>query len=61
MFQAMVMMKGLMGWCLTHETALEGVRAKAKQTEEELNQLHSWKSTMEKKFELSKRVRKNLE
>ena len=60
-FQAMVIMKGLMGRCLTHETALERVRAKAEQMEEELNQLHSWKSTMEKKFELWKRVRKDLE
>ena len=38
-FQAMVMMKGLMGQCLTHETALECVQAKAELTEDELNQL----------------------
>ena len=60
-FQAMVMMKGLMGWCLTHETTLERVRTKAEQTEGELNQLWSWKSKMDKKLELSKRVRKDLE
>ena len=57
----MVMMKGLMGWCLTHETALECVWTKAEQTEDELNQLRSWKTKMEKKFELSERVRKDLE
>ena len=54
------MMKGLMGRCLKHEAALEGVRSKAEQTEYELNQLQSWKTTMEKKFELSKRERKEL-
>ena len=40
---------------MKHEAALEGVRSKAEQTEDELNQLQSWKTTMEKKFELSKR------
>ena len=53
----MVMMKGLMGRCLKHEAALKGVRSKAEQTEDELNQLQSWKTTMEKKFELSKEGR----
>ena len=48
------MMKGLMGWCLTNETALERVQAKAGEMEEELNQLQVWKSKMEKKFDLSK-------
>jgi len=56
----MVVMKGLMGRCLTHKTALERVRAKVEQMEDDLNQLQSWKSKMEKKFELSKRVRKIL-
>ena len=55
------MMKGLMGWCLKHEAALEHVRSKAEQTEDELNQLRSWKTIMEKKFELSERERKELE
>ena len=48
------MMKGLMGRCLNHETALERVRAKAKAMEDELSQLKNWKSTMEKKFDFSK-------
>ena len=56
-----MMMKGLMGQCLKNEAALEHVRSKAEQTEDELNQLQSWKITMEKKFELSKRERKKLE
>ena len=60
MFQAMIMMKGPMGRCLTHETALGRVRAKAELTEDEMNQLQNWKSKMEKKFELSERVRKEL-
>ena len=55
------MMKGLMVRCLKHERTLECVRTKAKQTEDEMNQLRSWKTKMEKKFELSERVRKDLE
>ena len=55
------MMKGLMGRCLKHEVTLERVRTKTEQTEDKLNQLQSWKTKMEKKFELSKRVRKDLE
>ena len=54
-------MKGLMGRCLKHEATLEHVQTKAEQTEDELNQLRSWKTKMEKKLELSKRVRKDLE
>ena len=42
------------------EAAFERVRSKAKQTEDELNQLRSWKAIMEKKFELLKRERKEL-
>ena len=57
----MIMMKGLMEQCLNRETALERVRAKAEQTEDELGQLNKWKSTMEKKFDLSEQVRKELE
>ena len=55
------MMKGLMGRCLGHETALDRVRAKAEKTEEELLQLRNWKPKMEKKLELSEKVRKGLE
>ena len=57
----MIMMKGLMERCLNHETALDRVRAKAELTEDELSQLKNWKSTMEKKFDLSEKVRKELE
>ena len=55
------MMKGLMGRCLKNEAALKCVQSKAKQTEDKLNQLRSWKIIMEKKFELSERERKELE
>ena len=55
------MMKGLMGRCLKTEAALERVQSKAEQTEDEPNQLRSWKTIMEKKFELSERERKELE
>ena len=54
-------MKGLMGRCLGHETALERVRAKGEQTKDELNQLRNWKPKMEKKLELSEKARKSLE
>ena len=37
------------------------LRPKAEQTEDELNQLQSWKTTMEKEFELSEKERKELE
>ena len=47
--------------CLNREAALERVRSKADQTEEELSQLHKWKSSMEKKFELSEKTRKEFE
>ena len=55
------MIKGLMGQCLKNEVALEHVWSKAEQMEDELNQLRSWKTTMEKKFELLERERKELE
>ena len=55
------MMKGLIDRCLNREATLERVRAKAEQTEDELGQLHKWKSTMEKKFDLSEQARKELE
>ena len=47
--------------CLNREAALERVQVKAEQTEDELGQLNKWKSTMEKKFDLSEQVRKDLE
>ena len=55
------MMKGLMGRCFKHEATLERIRTKAEQMEDELNQLQSWKTKMEKKLELSEKVRKDLE
>ena len=44
------MMKGLMGRCLNHDMALDCVRAKANETEDELNSLKAWKVGMEKKL-----------
>ena len=54
------MMKGLMERCLNHETALEHVQVKEELIEDELSQLKNWKSTMEKKFDLLEKVRKEL-
>ena len=54
-------MKGLMGRCLHHETTLECEQVKADLTEDELSQLKAWKFNIEKKFDLSEKVRKELE
>ncbi|KAL0008763.1 hypothetical protein SO802_010265 [Lithocarpus litseifolius] len=54
--QVMLMMKGLMGRCLNHETALDCVRAKAKVTEEELAELKAWKGELEKQTEVLQQV-----
>ena len=55
------MMKGLIRQCLKHEMALEHVRVKANETEDELNDLNAWKVGMEKKLDTSEKVRKELE
>ena len=55
------MMKGLMGWCLNHETVLDRVKARVDATEDELNNLKTWKVGIEKKFATSENVRKELE
>ena len=47
--------------CLNHEMTLERVRTKLEQTEDELNQLQSWKPKMEKKLGLTEKARKDLE
>ena len=55
------MMKGLMGRCLNHETALDHIRKRANETEDELSGLKAWKVGMDKKFATSEIVRKVLE
>ena len=55
------MMKGLMDRCLNHETSLDHLRAKANSTEDELNELKSWKVVQEKKLALSEEARGELE
>ena len=54
-------MKVLMGWCLNHETVLDRVKARVDATEDELNNLKTWKVGIEKKFATSENVRKELE
>ena len=51
-FQAMLMMKGLMGRCLNHETTLDRIKAKARLTEDEIVELKVWKTVQEKKLAL---------
>ena len=51
------MTKGLMDWALHHETALERVRDKARQAEEELLKLKNWKVVTEKKLKLAEQAR----
>ena len=60
-FQAMLMMKGLMGRCLNHETTLDHIRVKVNSTEDELNELKAWKTVQEKKLALSEEARDELE
>jgi len=55
------MMKGLIGCCLNHEIALDHIRAKARLTEDELNELKAWKTVQEKKLALSEEARGELE
>ena len=50
-----------MGRCLNHETALDRLRAKATLTEDEFNELKSWKVVKEKKLTLSDEARGELE
>ena len=47
--------------CLNHETSLDHLRAKANSTEDELNELKSWKVVQEKKLTLPKEARGKLE
>ena len=55
------MMKGLMGHCLNHETTLDRIRANARLTEDELNELKAWKTVQEKKLTLLEEARGELE
>ena len=57
LFQAMLMMKGLMGRCLNHETTLGRVREKARLTEDELLELKNWKLMTEEKLKLAEQAR----
>lgn len=56
----MVMVKGLMGRCLHHETTLDRLRDKGKKTEEELQELRTWRVAQEKKFKLLEEDRNEL-
>ena len=55
------MMKGLMERCLNHEMTLDCIRKKAIEIEDELSGLKAWKVGMDKKFDMSETVRKELE
>ena len=55
------MMKGLMGRCLNHETALDHIRVKVNLTEDELNELKARKTVQEKKLALLEEARDELE
>ena len=48
----MLMMKGLMGRCLNHKTALDRIKAKTRSIEDELVELKAWKTIQEKKLAL---------
>ncbi|XP_075665687.1 uncharacterized protein LOC142635417 [Castanea sativa] len=59
--QGVLMAKGLLDRCLAQERALERVRAKAKATAEELDDLKLWRVRHEQKLTLSEQARENLE
>ena len=50
-----------MGRCLNHETALDHIRKRANEIEDELSGLKAWKVGMDKKFATLESVRKELE
>ncbi|XP_075660982.1 uncharacterized protein LOC142630815 [Castanea sativa] len=58
--QGVLMAKGLSDRCLAQERALERVRAKAKATAEELDELKLWRIRHEQKLTLSEQARENL-
>ena len=60
-FQAMLTMKGLMGCYLNHEMVLDRIRAKARSTEDKLNELRAWKTIQEMKLALSEEAKGGLE
>ena len=53
------MMKGLMGCCLNHKTALDDIRAKARSTEDELAELKAWKTVQVKSLLYSSKLEVN--
>ena len=55
------MMKGLIGHCLSRQTTLDRVKAKAQATEAELGELKAWKPFQEKKLALLEQVQGELE
>ena len=57
LFQAMLMMKGLIGRCLNHKTTLGRVREKARLKEDELLELKNWKLVTEEKLKLAEQAR----
>ncbi|XP_075653077.1 uncharacterized protein LOC142623522 [Castanea sativa] len=59
--QAMLMMKGLMGRCLNHETIMDRLRMKNKTMEDELHDLKTWKINTDRKLKCSEQVRGELE
>ncbi|XP_075642710.1 uncharacterized protein LOC142614060 [Castanea sativa] len=59
--QAMVMMKGLLGRCLNHETSMDRLRKKGKTMEDELHELKTYKINMDRKLKCSEQVREEVE
>ena len=50
-----------MGHSINHKTTLDRIRAKARSTEDKLNELRAWKTVQENKLALSKEARGELE
>ena len=57
----MLMMKGLMGRCLNHETTLDRTWEKVRLMKDELNKLRAWNVVQEKKLALAEQARDEFE
>ena len=59
--QVVVMMKGLMDHCVSHETVLGYLREKLGAKETEVQELLAWKNVQIGKLDLTKQLLKELE
>ena len=59
--QEVVMMKGFMDWCTSHETVITHLREKVEARDAELRKLMVWKEVQVNKLDLTKQLLKESE